>query len=257
MPDNNNVRPRAQDHDLLHAEIARRYSRQPDDQQQRISLVAARRIRDLELYLECRYGKVLPEGDDAAREDLVILLNHLAQNPYGAFSKMRHSIQLWAPWMHPVEAGIITDMVLRRPRRYGAAKLGDLLGLTVDEHARLMIWTIRAVGVTDAALKEKRQCRDRMAKAAKRAMKPLKRPRGRPKLNKPGPWLALGLSRATYHRHKAAGKLPGSLPGDAKNGSPRIEDGPIDTIPFRACTHKRHLSRVTRKSPRSVGVGCL
>lgn len=200
-----------------HAEIERRYAaRQLWNGQRRISRVAAKRIRDLELYLAWRYGKTLPEGDDAAREDLVILLNHLAQNRRDAYGKVYRSARCWAPRMSPADAGALADMVLRKPRRYGAEKLGEMLGYTREEQAILGTATIRPVGVTDADMKERKKIRDRLAKAEKRAAKPLTRPRGRPKTGVLEPWKPLGLTKPTYYRRRKAGELP----DETKNVSP-------------------------------------
>jgi len=62
----------------------------------RINRVAKIRIQDLETYLCIRYGTTVPD-DDAGHEDLVILLNHVAQNPDDPYGKMTRCVQTWAP----------------------------------------------------------------------------------------------------------------------------------------------------------------
>lgn len=96
-----------------------------------INRIAAKRIHDLERYLEHRYGCILPD-DDAGREDLMILANHVAQNRHDPHRKTLGSIRLWAPWMAATEAEALTQTVLKVPRRYKATTLGGLLRLTRD-----------------------------------------------------------------------------------------------------------------------------
>jgi hypothetical protein len=65
------------------------------------AVITVLRISELERYLRLRYGAVLPD-DDAGREDLVILLNHVAHNRTDPGGKMPGFARRWAPWQSPM-----------------------------------------------------------------------------------------------------------------------------------------------------------
>jgi hypothetical protein len=174
----------------------------------RLNRIAVKRIRDIERYLAGRYGHVLPEGDDAAAEDLVILLNHIAQNPVDPRAKMRASIHVWGPWMDYEDRRALVDMITKRPYQYKAETLGQLMRVTEEEHALWRLESIRAHTVTDSDMKAKKQRRERERLRAVRAANRSGRKRGRPRTEGVRPWDALGMSRAQYYRLKAAGTLP-------------------------------------------------
>jgi hypothetical protein len=170
-----------------------------------LNRIAVHRIHDIERYLAGRYGRVLPEGDDAAAEDLVILLNHIAQNPVDPQAKMRGSVRCWAPWMDHDERCLLGERIVKKPRRYRAKTLGQLMRVTEEEHARWGLKSIRAFTVTDADMKAKELHRERARNAAKRRAggavtreEYLAGFKCRAK-----PWEAAGVSRRTWYRHKA------------------------------------------------------
>ncbi|WP_154071133.1 hypothetical protein [Bradyrhizobium lablabi] len=155
--------------------------------------MAAKRINELERYLSHRYGHHLPD-DDAGREDLVILANHVAQNRHDPRAKILGFIRRWAPWMVATEAEALADKVLKKPRRYRAKTLGGLLRLAEDERINLNIETIRPFGRTDADMVEDKKRKDRERKAAGRAANRSGRPRGRPKSEGGSkPWETSGM----------------------------------------------------------------
>jgi hypothetical protein len=193
--------------DALRAEIALRYGHKKHEPELRLNLIAVKRIRTLERYLELRYGRPLPD-DAAGCEDLVILLNHVAQNPIDPQGKMRRSIHLWAPWMPPHEAQALVGVIAADPRRYKASTLGKLLRLTEEEHAIIGAETIRPHTVTDADMKAKDRRLRRERKRAARAVNRSGRKRGRPRTEGVRPWDALGMSRARFYRLLKAGTLP-------------------------------------------------
>jgi hypothetical protein len=176
----------------------------------RINRVAKLRIADIEWVLRHRYGPVLPD-DDAGREDLVILLNHVAQNRDDPHTKMIHTARVWAPWMAPTEAEeLVNQIILARPRRYRATTLGRLLNLTKQEHELGNLQTIRPVGVTDADMKEKERDRERERKRSKRRSEgvvPREEYLAQAK-SRTEPWMPLGISKSTYYRWLEAGKIP-------------------------------------------------
>jgi hypothetical protein len=95
-------------------------------------LLTVLRIPEFERYLRRRYGAELPD-DDAGREDLVILLNHVAHNRTDPRGKMLGYVLKWAPWMPGNESEALVDMILIAPRKYGPKRLGELTRLTEAE----------------------------------------------------------------------------------------------------------------------------
>jgi hypothetical protein len=190
------------------AEIERRYGQKKTDRELRLNMIAVKRIRDIERYLEGRYGRVLPD-DDAGREDFVILLNHLAHNPIDPQGKMRRAIYVWAPSMAPAEGQDLVESIAKKPRRYRAKTLARLMRVTEEEHARWGLGSIWAFTWTGADMKDRERRRERKRKATKRRSAGtvdreewLATSKSRTK-----PWEAMGISRAEYYRRRKAGTL--------------------------------------------------
>jgi hypothetical protein len=190
----------------LRAEIELRYNQKPE-RKLRLNIVVVKRIHDIERYFLLRYGAALPD-DDAGRSDLVILLNHVAQNPVLPQSKMRASIQCWAAWMDRDEAKALVERIAKAPRRYRASTLGKLLRLTEEEHAIIGASSIWAFTWTEEDMKAKDRRLRRERKRAVRAANRSGRRRGRPRVGGVRPWDVLGMSRARYYRLLKAGTLP-------------------------------------------------
>jgi hypothetical protein len=106
------------------------------------------RISELERYLRLRYGTVLPD-DYAGREDLVILLNHVAHNRTDPRGKMLGYVRRWAPWSPADESESLLAMILAASRKYIPKRLGELLRLTEAERRQLCITTIRTFDATN------------------------------------------------------------------------------------------------------------
>jgi hypothetical protein len=188
-----------------YADAARRWRRSSGPPP--IHWMAARRILEIERLLTHRYGDELPD-DDAGREDLVILLNHVAQNRHDPRTKVMSRIRRWAPLMAPTEADALADMVLKQPRKYKATTIGGLMRLAREERSALGIKSIRPFDKTKEEMAEDRRRRDRLAKKAKRAANPSARPRGRPKSDSARPWEVLGEKKSTYYdRVKRSGVI--------------------------------------------------
>jgi hypothetical protein len=202
------------------AEIERRYDQHKPERTLRLNRIAVKRVAVLERYLELRYGRVLPD-DDAGREDLVILLNHIAQNPIDPQGKMRRTLHSWAPWMDYDERYDLVERIAAKPRRYRAGTLGKRLRLTEEEHEIIGAETVHPFTWTDAYVRERDRATRRERKRAERAAKSSGRPRGRPKKPEGSeqPWVALGIGRATYFRRKAR-----ETRSETKNASPYKRD---------------------------------
>jgi len=204
----------------------------------RLNRIAVQRISDIEQYLACRYGRVLPEGDDAAAEDLVILLNHIAQNRVDPQAKMRGSVRCWAPWMDHDERRELVERIAKKPRRYRAKTLGRLMRVTEEEHARWGLRSIRAFTVTDADMKAKELHRERARKADKRRADGVVSREEYLAANSKSrtePWKALNMSRPTYYRKLRAGEIPNETGPSA----------PLERDSYRADTPvSRRVSRM-------------
>lgn len=168
-------------------------------------VITVLRISELKRYLRLRYGDELPD-DDAGRQDLVILLNHVAHNRTDPGGKMLGFGRRWAPSMAPNEAEALIAMILAKPRKYTPKRLGELLRLTEAERRQLCITTIRAFDATNQSMAEDAKRKDREYQKAKRDEKCSGRPRGRPKSEGVPAWVAAGASsRATFYRNLKAG----------------------------------------------------
>jgi hypothetical protein len=190
------------------AEIERRYGQKKTDRELRLNRIAVKRVSDIEHYLEGRYGHVLPD-DDAGREDLVILLNHLAQNPVDPRSKMRRPIRIWAPWMPSAEVDTLVERIAKKPRRYKAQTLARLMRVTEEEHVRWCLKSIWAFTWSDTDVKGVERRRRRNAASAKRRQDgtPSREEWLATSKSRTKPWEAMGISRATYYRKREAATL--------------------------------------------------
>jgi hypothetical protein len=181
------------------AEIDRRYKAKRADKPP-VSL-AALRIAELRRLFTARYGRTLPD-DDAGRDDVVVMAHHLARRQGDARRNIRNWIELHAPWMAADEIASTTAHVTANPIRWRADKLAIRLHLTEAERRRLRICTIGAIDVTKAERKLARKLRQRQRDRARRRARGAK-PRTEyeaTSVNRTKPWLALGISRATWYR---------------------------------------------------------
>lgn len=80
--------------------------------------------------------------------------------------------------------------------------LGVMLGITEDERTRLRL---RRIGSCEMTTAERRRDRDRKRKENKRSAEG-----GTPRSPYSEPWVALGISRATYFRRKRASDFKGN-----------------------------------------------
>ena len=163
------------------------------------------RLGNLRKLFRDRYGPTLPD-DDAGREDLRELLLPISVSA-NADIKMPKAIEVWAPWMQQQEAIALIDDINRTPRRQRmptAKQLGKRLRVTNSERERLKLWTIAA---SDLTAQEVLAWRRTKAKARMRRLRQLhgRKPRAEyeaASLSRTKPWLALGISRRTWYRHR-------------------------------------------------------
>jgi hypothetical protein len=176
------------------------------------------RLGDLRRLLadRCR-GRILPD-DDAGREYLLELLLPISLGPneavkrpgaiqiWGPTDRMRREIELWAPWMSEDDARELRleinsmPMWQRKPR---AMTLGERLRVTYGERARLQLRTIGPCDMTEAAMalmrKQKKRQQDRLRRQLQGQQSRADYLAAHNK-SKEQPWLALGISRATWYR---------------------------------------------------------
>jgi hypothetical protein len=184
------------------AEIAREYRRRRRRKRAKPTLAELRR-RDLMRIFRFRYGLALPD-DDAGRHDAALMLRHIAANRSGARKRMIAWLELWAPW---ADTGRMIADALAAPRKLlSADELAAALGLTAAARRRLGVTSIGAIDETRADRAAHRRERARLAKERKRRAAGavpravyLEQCRARPK-----PWIAAGISRATWYRQRAA-----------------------------------------------------
>jgi hypothetical protein len=191
------------------AEIERRYDQQKPERTLRLNAIAVKRVAVLERYFELRYGRSLPD-DDAGREDLVILLNHIAQNPIDPQGKMRRAIHTWAWWMDHDERQELVERIAAKPRWYTASKLGKLLRLTEAEHALIGAETVWPFDATAEDMNAKSKQNDReYQKTRRRSAGAVSREEYEANSkSRTEPWKALNMSRPTYYRKLKAGEIP-------------------------------------------------
>src|SRR6478672_7097211 len=131
-----------------------------------------RRLRygDVLKLIRYRYGTGGCPDDDTGRPDLMELLFLASMAPAEAEKKVRHAIELYAPWMPADEVESLIQHLSVTPhyqKLRTAEELGRILNLTNADRERLKLWRIRPVDVTGEELAEqsKARTRDRKAKA--------------------------------------------------------------------------------------------
>src|SRR5262249_8460186 len=120
------------------------------------------RLGDLKRVLHHRYrGYELPEGDDAALEDLELLLDVVSLSPaLDVRRRMKNQIELCAPWMDTAQSYELVENVLRKSecvRKIKKWALGQKLTLTFLERQALCIRTIAPADLTPEEFAEKRR----------------------------------------------------------------------------------------------------
>lgn len=174
-------------------EIAKRYRRKAAKLGNRSRGLAAIRLSELTRWLDDTKGQGVEldagvDGYALAR----IMSHHL-----GALPDAPRRITVWcgtyAPWISPRDLERLISEVVQCPIKWSADKLAWKLRLSDATRTRLKIKTIGAFDFT----KDQRKARAK-AKRAKRDA--ARRPRKRESVGQP--WIAAGISRATWYRHQ-------------------------------------------------------
>jgi hypothetical protein len=136
----------------------------------------ALRAKELRRLFDHRYGPVYPD-DDAAREDLSLLLGQLSQLTTTPFA-IDHLLDSAAPWLSPAEREMMKREAAASFAWWTADDLAQKVRLTMDQRMKLGIRTIGAVDFdADArARRRKEMAAERARKHRRRAVKKTKRP---------------------------------------------------------------------------------
>lgn len=181
-----------------HREIAIRYR-----QGKKPFSMAALRCAEISRLLASRYGRAIPD-DDAGKDDIRIMVHHLALMSGDQHTRMKSWLVDWAPWMSAEEMAGLMSTVVAKPLRWRADKLAARLNLTEAERARLSIKTIGATDMTKGERHAARQARKRQAKREQRRKQGVK-PRDEyltQSKEHTKPWEAEGISRRTWYRRQ-------------------------------------------------------
>lgn len=183
-------------------EVAARYARANRKKFGPLTLAAIRASELTRLYKSRYPDGHLPTDDDgemAAR----IMVYHLARLR-DATRRMSHWLDRWAPWLDLQSHERLINDALTCPLRYRADKVAWKLRVTAAERTRLGLRTIGAIDQSaeqrKVAAKDRRRHRDRERRRAKGM-----RPRAEYEAgstNREKPWLASGMSRATWYRQQ-------------------------------------------------------
>jgi hypothetical protein len=128
------------------------------------------RYGDVLKLIRSRYGAVPPD-DDAGRPDVMELLFLASMAPTGAEEKVRHAIELYAPWMPADEVESLIQHLSVTPhyqKLRTAEELGRVLNLTNADRERLKLWRIKPVDMTAEELARQAKERERTRRAAQR-----------------------------------------------------------------------------------------
>ena len=155
-----------------------------------------------------RWGPVLPD-DDAGRGDLWLVVCNASLARKEPQKKMRHLIEVLAPWMTAEECEEYVKHVWGLDfyqRLMTGREIGESLRLTNAEREALKIRQFKPIDMTDEELAEQRKAKSRERR--KRVRETSGRPSRETYLAKfeshQRPWEALGIHRRTWERRRAA-----------------------------------------------------
>lgn len=164
------------------------------------------RLGDLVKLFQMRYARngYVFTDDDAGRGDLIELLKVISLGLVAVRKRMVAACQIWAPWMPDDEASELIESIMRKPiyeRVATARELGNRLRLTNAEREQLPCKTIKPVDMTDEQLVAQSRAKAR-ARERKRRLERGGKTRAE-SLSRTKPWVALGMCRRTWERHRA------------------------------------------------------
>jgi hypothetical protein len=154
-----------------------------------------------------RWGHELPD-DDAGRDDLWLLVSNVSLAAAEPEKKMRHVIEMWAPWMSAEEQEDYVRHVWGLDlyeRTQTAQEIGRRLGLTNAEREALKLWPFRPIDMTSEELAEQAKVRKRERQTRKRRERGVRtQEEYLQQARRPKPWIAEGVSSRTWYRRRKA-----------------------------------------------------
>lgn len=175
-----------------HEKIAQRYARKRPKPG-----VGLRMLRELRKFFADWYDKIgpaMPDGDDAALDDFLILINYVAM--LGDYRALRAAKERWLPSLAEAAFDAMVAKVTAEPMYLTPDELGARIGLYDAKRTELKIRSIGAVDCTKEQRIERRKKKKVAKRKAKRAA--LRDLRSVPAA-KATPWLAFGRSRSWWH----------------------------------------------------------
>jgi hypothetical protein len=169
--------------------IAQRYARKRPKPS-----VSVLMLRDLRKFLDDRYGLEMPDGDDGALDDFLILINYIAM--LGDYRALLAARERWLPSLAEAAFDAVVAEVTAKPLYLTPDQLGARIGLYDAKRTELKIRSIGAVDCTKEQRIERRKKKKVTKRKAKRAALRDLRPVPAAKAK---PWLAFGRSRSWWH----------------------------------------------------------
>jgi hypothetical protein len=185
-----------------------------------------------------RWGNTLPD-DDAGRDDLWLLVTNVSLAAAEPQKKMRHVIEMWAPWMAAEEREAYVKHVWGLDiyeRTLTAQELGKRLGLTNAEREALKLWPFRPIDKTEEEIAEQAKARERERRARKRRERGVRTREAylAELASRPKPWKAEGVSRRTWERRRKVNPdMRECVSGDQRS----VSQGESEIIVFKQRTH--------------------
>ena len=150
-----------------------------------------------------RYGHELPD-DDAGQADIWLLVQNVSTAVSNAERKMRHAIELWAPWMPADKAEAMMAFAMRLPRFERcptSQELGESLRITNELRLALKLWPFKPMDLSDDELETQRKARIAERRRERRRAKNVRsREEYLASVRKPKPWEVENISRRTFFR---------------------------------------------------------
>jgi hypothetical protein len=167
--------------------------------------IAALRVAELNREFTDRYGALVLPDDDSARDDVEIMLHHLARRTGTPRERIPQWLDSRAPWLVGEERDAMVGKVLANPLRFKADTLAARIGLTAERRTRL---NIRTIGSIDSTSAERKEARRNASIERKRAARRNAGVQPRPDINNnstnaKAPWADAGICRRTWFRRRA------------------------------------------------------
>jgi hypothetical protein len=212
-----------------------------------------RRLRygDILKLFRHRWGTELP-NDDSGRDDLWLLVTCVSLAAAEPKRKMRHVIEMWAPWMLAEERDAYVEHVWGLDiyeRTLTGREMGERLGLTNAERETLKLWRFRPFDKTDEELGQLAKERERDRRASKRRQRGVKTRAEYLAEQKamPTPWIDQGISRRTWERRR---KVAADTTQEESEYQGSLSEGGSETTVLK---HRTHLASPNMENFRKEG----